>query len=300
MSWLFQNIGWKLLSLLVAFGLWFVVMSSTNIEITKEVAVEIETPKDLVVASEVPDRVAFRLSGSKFFLRTVANSLDTIRVDLTRAKAGPAYFRFDRESIHLPIGVRVLSISPTSIQPVLEPVERKSVPVELHFVNKLPPGYRILKSAAVPPRVKLVGPGKSLAKIFNLRSEPIDLSEIPVGLKWDLPIVLDDPKVKFEEAEEPKVLVELEPTGSNFRVGGVPIVVEGRPKKFEISADKVALFVSCRPELLKGLTPAKVKAWVKVPSSKPGAYDLPVEVELPDGVKLVKTVPQKVQVKVLE
>jgi len=88
---LFSNISWKLLSLVVAFGIWFVVMSSNSIEITKEVTLELDLANGLTVSNEVPDRVSFRLSGSKFFLRTLATSLDTIRIDLTKAKSGPTY-----------------------------------------------------------------------------------------------------------------------------------------------------------------------------------------------------------------
>ncbi|RYZ94827.1 MAG: hypothetical protein EOP11_25820, partial [Proteobacteria bacterium] len=144
MSFFFHNLAWKVLSLFVAFGIWFVVMSSNPIELPKEVALELDLPSGLTVANEVPDRVTFRLSGSKFFLRTVANSLDTIRIDLTKAKAGPTYYKIEKESIHLPIGVKILSISPSTINPELEPMDRRSVPVEIIQKNEVPNGYRLV------------------------------------------------------------------------------------------------------------------------------------------------------------
>ena len=53
MTFLFHNIPWKILSLLVAFGIWFVVMSSNSIEITKEVNLDLEVPSGLTIANEV-------------------------------------------------------------------------------------------------------------------------------------------------------------------------------------------------------------------------------------------------------
>lgn len=295
MGWLFHNLAWKILSVLVAFCLWFVVMSSNSIEITKEVNLELEVPPDLVVANEVPDRVSFRLSGSKFFLRTLANSLDTIHIDLTKAKAGPTYYRIEKDSLHLPIGVKILSISPSTINPVLEPVDRRSVPVEIVRKNNVPNGYRLVRIQAMPKNVRIKGPRSVVEKISTIRSQPVDLSDIPASLKWEIPLATGYRNVTFDEEIEPKVVIEVEPTGSNFRVAGVPLKVE-TTKRFTVNPDKVALYVNCPPNLIRTLTPDRVKAYVEVPETKSGTYVREVRVDLPAGVKLVRVVPNRVQV----
>ena len=295
MTFLFHNISWKILSLLVAFGIWFVVMSSNSIEITKEVNLELEVPSGLTVANEVPDRVSFRLSGSKFFLRTLANSLDTIHVDLTKAKACPAYYRIEKDSLHLPIGVRVLSISPSTINPVLEHLDRRTVPVEVTQKNVVPNGYRLVKLYSHPKEVKIKGPRNLIETISVIRSEPVDLSDIPTTLKWEIPLRTGYPNVFFDEESEPKIVAEVEPTGSNFRVAGVPIHVVGS-RVSQLKPDKAALYVNCPPNLIRTLTPDKVKAYVEVPETKAGTYVREVKVELPQGVKLVRVVPDRVQV----
>ncbi|MGZ3654540.1 MAG: CdaR family protein [Bdellovibrionota bacterium] len=295
MSFLFHNLPWKILSLLVAFGIWFVVMSSNSIEMTKEVNLELEVPSGLTVANEVPDRVSFRLSGSKFFLRTLANSLDTIHVDLTKAKAGPAYYRIEKDSLHLPIGVRVLSISPSTINPVLEHLDRRTVPVEVQQKNEVPNGYRLVKLYASPKNVRIKGPRNVLETISQIRSDPVDLSDVPTTLKWEIPLRTGVPNVYFDEDTEPKIIAEVEPTGSNFRVAGVPIHVVGT-RVSALKPEKAALYVNCPPNLIRTLTPDKVKAYVEVPETKAGTYVREVKVELPQGVKLVRVVPDRVQV----
>lgn len=295
MTWFFHNLAWKVLSLFVAFGIWFVVMSSNSIELPKEVALELDLPSGLVVANEVPDRVTFRLSGSKFFLRTVANSLDTIRIDLTKAKTGPTYYKIEKESIHLPIGVKILSISPSTINPVLEPVDRRSVPVEIVQKNEVPNGYRLVRLQAMPKNVRIKGPRGVIEKISEIRSQPIDLSDIPASLKWDLPLRTGHPAVSFDEEVEPKVSVEVEPTGSNFRVAGVPLKVKAS-KSFTVKPERVALYVNCPPNLIKTLTPDRVRAYVDVAETRSGTYVREVKADLPTGVKLVRVVPDRVQV----
>lgn len=295
MGFLFQNIAWKILSLFVAFGIWFVVMSSNSIEITKEVSLDLDIPSGLIVANEVPDRVSFRLSGSKFFLRTLANSLDSIRIDLTKAKAGPTYYKIEKDSLHLPIGVKILSISPSTINPVLEPVDRRSVPVEVVQKNEVPNGYRLVRLQAMPKNVRIKGPRNVVERISVIRSQPVDLADIPASLKWDLPLATGYSSVSFDEEVQPKIAVEVEPTGSNFRVAGVPLKVKAS-RGFTVNPDKVALYVNCPPNLIKTLTPEKVRAYVDMPESKAGTYVREVKTELPRGVKLVRVVPERVQV----
>lgn len=295
MGFLFHNLAWKILSVLVAFGIWFVVMSSNSIEITKEVNLNLEVPSGLTVANEVPDRVSFRLSGSKFFLRTLANSLDTIHVDLTKARAGPAFYRIEKDSLHLPIGVRVLSISPSTINPVLEHLERRSVPVDVIKKNDVPNGYRLVKLYAQPKNVRIKGPRSVIENISEIRSDPVDLSDIPTALKWEVPLRTGHQNVYFDEEAEPRIVAEVEPTGSNFRVAGVPIRVMGT-RASSLKPDKAALYVNCPPNLIRTLTPDRVKAYVEVPETKSGTYVREVRVDLPQGVKLVRVVPDRVQV----
>ncbi len=295
MSWIFHHFAWKLLSLVVAFGIWFVVMSSNPIELPIDVSLDLDLPSGLMVANDVPDKVSFRLAGSKFFLRTLANSLDSIRVDLSKAKAGRTYYSIDKDSLHLPIGVKVLSISPTTINPILEAVDHRSVPVRVVKKNALPNGYRLVKLQPIPKNVRIKGPRSVIEKISEVSSQAVDLADIPASLKWEVPLVTSHAKVSFEEEVEPKVAVEVEPTDSNFRVAGVPLRVQ-TSKKFSVKPEKVALFVSCPPNLIRTLTPDQIKAYVDVPETKAGTYVREVRADLPAGVRLVRIVPDRVQV----
>lgn len=297
MGYIFHNIAWKILSIFVAFGIWFVVMSANSIELTKEVNLELDLPPGLVVANEVPDRISFRLSGSKFFLRTLANSLDTIRIDLTKAKTGPAYYNIQKDSLHLPIGVRVLSISPSTVNPILEHMDVRTVPVEVVKRNEVPNGYRLVRLQAMPKNVRIKGPRNALERISEIRSQPVDLADVPAGLKWEVPLVTGHPAVRFDEENEPRVVVEVEPTGSNFRVAGVPVKVKAS-RSHSAKPEKVALFVNCPPNLIRSLTPDRVQAYVEVPETKSGIYVREVKADLPAGVKLVRVVPDRIQVRI--
>jgi YbbR domain-containing protein len=294
---IFNNLGWKVLALIVAFGLWLMVMSTNAIEISKDVELDIDLPPGLIIANDVPSKVSLRLQGSKLFLRTLANNLDRVQVDLTRAKVGPTYFRIERENLRLPIGIKILSISPTTINPILEPILIRTVPVNVVAKNKLPNGYRLLKLEANPAQVKIRGPRSQVEKINFINATPVDLSDVPAALRWELNLSNPAPQVVYDEDLDPKILVEVEPTGSNFRVAGVPVIVDSN-KKTSLNIDKVALYVNCPPGLIQSFTPDKVRATVSVGDAGPGIYLREVKVELPPGVRLVRVVPDRLQVQV--
>ncbi len=292
---LFSNLGWKLFSLVVAFGLWFFVLSSNSIEVSKEVPLELALPTDFMVANDITDKVTFRLSGSKFFLRTIINNIDAIKIDLSGAKPGPTYHTITADMLRLPIGVKVVSISPSRIYPVIEPIKYRNIPIKVRTSNQLPDGMRLLKLEPIPKTARIKGPKSKVERVRVLQTQPIDLSEIRPNLKWEVPVEIGISGVAFDEETPPRVVVEVEPKGSNFRVAGVPLKIEAN-RKYSADVEKVALYVRCPPKLIRTLTPERVSAFVNLKGLRPGQYVREVQVRLPRGVKLVRVVPEEVKV----
>lgn len=292
---IFSNLGWKLFSLVVAFGLWFFVLSSNSIEVSKEVPLKVVLPTDYMIANDVTDKVTFRLSGSKFFLRTIINSISTIEIDLSGAKPGPTYHTITPDMLSLPIGVKVVSISPSKIYPVIEPIKYRNIPIKVRTANQLPEGMRLLKLEAVPKTARIKGPKSKVERIRVLQTQAIDLSDVRPSLRWEVPVEIGISGVNFDEETPPRVLVEVEPKGSNFRVAGVPLKIEA-DRKFTADVEKVALYVRCPPKLIRTLTPERVSAFVNLKKLQPGQYVREVQVRLPKGVKLVRVVPEEVKV----
>ena len=64
-----SNLGTKLISVAIAIVLWVIVLGSRNVEVTKEIPLEVITPADIVPANDIPDHIAFRLSGPMIFVK---------------------------------------------------------------------------------------------------------------------------------------------------------------------------------------------------------------------------------------
>lgn len=290
------NLGTKLISIAIAVVLWFVVLASRNVEVTKEIPLEVITPNDIVASNEIPDRVAFRLSGPKVFLRTILDRRDEpIRVNLSGAKPGLVTYRFFSDNIHLPIGVKVMSINPTAILIKLEYVKRREVPVRVTLQGAAPEGMRVVHTELKPPTVRIKGPESKVDSVTEVSTLPVDLSEFKQSTEKEVALDLSRFGVQLD-GPAPHLVVALEPMAANYRIKNIGIHVLSSFKP-QLDETAVTVLVRADADTLKSLDRNNVYAVVDLRGKPKGQYNKQtVRVNLPDTVGLVKVVPSQVNV----
>jgi hypothetical protein len=289
------NLGTKLISVVIAVVLWFVVLGSRNVEATKEIALEVITPPDLVIANDVPDKVAFRLSGPKAFLRSVLDRREEpVRVNLVGAKPGLVTYRFFSDNIRVPIGVKVLNINPTAILIKLEPIRHKEVAVRAEVQGIPPDGYKLLGVKLKPETVKIKGAESKVDSIAELKTVPVDVSDLRQTTEKEAAFDLSHYGVQVE-SRLPQMLISVEPVSANFRIKNIDIRVASS-YKVRVEEKDVTVLVRADPKELKTLDRTRVYGQVDLKDKPKGTYTVPVKVILPPDVSLVKVVPDKVNV----
>lgn len=289
------NLGTKLISVIIAVVLWGVVLGSRNVEVTKEIPLEIIAPADIVAANEIPDRIAFRLSGPKAFLRSILDRReDPIRVNLSGAKPALVTYRFFSDNIRVPIGVKVLSINPTAILIKLEYLKRKDVPVHLELRGAPPEGYRVSRAEIKPEIVKIKGAESRVDAITEISTIPIDLGNLKKSLEKEVPIDLSRYNVQLD-SPVPKAFIELEPISANFRIKNVDIHVLSS-YNVRLEEKSVTVLVRAAAKDLQSLDRSHVFGVVDLSDKRKGVYHEPVKVTLPSHIGLVKVIPDHVKV----
>ncbi len=290
---LMTNLGTKLVSLLVAVILWIVVLGSRNVEVSKEVPLEILTPPELVVANEMPERLTFRLSGPKAFLRSVIDRReDPIRVNLIGNKPGLVTYRFFSDHIRLPIGVRVISVNPSSILIKLEELKKREVPVKVITEGALAPGLSLKSVKAVPELITIKGPESKIAGITEVPSVPVNLNDVSSSVERELPLDLARLGVQLE-GSLPKVRVDIEGHGANFKIKNIEVRVLSNYRA-RLDPPVVTALVHASTAELKKLNRSKVYAIVNAEGRERGTYSVAPTVVLPTTVTVVRTVPEQV------
>lgn len=289
------NSGAKLISVVIAAVLWVVVLGSRSVEVTKEIPLEIITPSTLVAANDVPEKVTFKLAGPKAFLRAILDRReDPIRINLSGAKAGLVTYRFFADNIRLPIGVKVLSVSPASIMLKLETIKKKEVPVRLEMIGILPEGYQVTHTSVKPPTVRVRGAESRIDAISEIPTQPIELANLRSNLTMQADLDLARQGLEVEGVT-PQVFIEVAPVQANFKIKNVQIRVNSKFKS-KVDETSVTIFVRIDPAAIASLDRSQVYAEVDLQEKQKGRYTESVRVHLPSHVGLVRVSPEKVKV----
>jgi YbbR domain-containing protein len=289
------NIVTKVISVVIAIVLWIIVLGSRNVEVTKEIPLEVITPADIVPANEIPEKIAFRLSGPKAFLRAILDRREVpIRVDLSGAKPGLVTYRFFQDNIRVPIGVKVLSINPAAILIKLEHLKRRDVPVRPVLRGVPPDGYRIVSTSIKPELIRIKGAESRVDSAQEVPTAPVDVSSMRQTVERE--VALDIGHGNFQlEGTLPKIHVEIEPVSANFKIKNVDVrVIAGL--KSHVDEKSVTVLVRAEPGDLKNLDRTRLYAEVDLTGKPKGQYLETVKVTLPKNIGLVKVVPSRVNV----
>lgn len=238
-----ENLGLKALAVMIAATLWVVVFGTKTIEITKEVPFEISASDDQSVEEAVPEKITFRLSGPKAFLRSITNRVEEpIHVYLKDLKPGLINYRIYSDSIKLPLGVKVQSIHPNVIPIRVEALNRKMVNIELNLTGKEKLGDRFVRSEILPPQIRIKGSKNRLASINSLRSLPVEIGNLQHTTIF--PLTFDFRSFGVElDSVMPELNVEIQGKGQAFRVKHVPLKVYSTAKNTTSDETEVTVIV---------------------------------------------------------
>lgn len=290
-----DHLGTKVVSVVIAVVLWGVVLGSRNVEVTKEVPIEIMTSADVVTSNDIPDRVLFRLSGPKAFLRTILDRReDPIRINLNGVKPSLLTYRFFSDSIRVSIGVKVLSVNPAAVQVKLEYLKRKDVPVRVEVRGAPPEGLRFAGVQLKPDVVRIKGPESRVDAVTEIATKPIDLSELKRSTEKEVPLDLLKLGVQLD-GPPPRAVIQLDPISANFRIKDVDIRVLSSYKA-RVGEKSVTVMIRAAPRDLASLDKNKVLASVDLRERNKGRYFESVHVTLPASIGLVKVIPDRVMV----
>jgi YbbR domain-containing protein len=165
---IFKNWLLKFISLAFAVVLWFFVMGESRMEVNHIVPLEYENlPPKLMIASEVPNSVAIRISGPRALQMNLSPGDISLAVDLRL-----------EESLNIPSGLKITRISPSYVDVKLERVREREVPVRVVMTGEPAIGFIVKSSKAVPGKVAVAGAESELKGVSEVVTEGIDLTNV--------------------------------------------------------------------------------------------------------------------------
>jgi YbbR domain-containing protein len=171
-----RNLGWKLLSLLIAIVLWVAVAREPEVATSLSVPVDFKNMRDdLDIDGTLPDRVRLEVRGPSGSLTTDNLSTVAVVLDLADAQAGERTYSIRGRNLNLPSGVVFYRAVPSQLTLHFEQLVYKEEPVQPVFVNT-PTGYRVVSQQFSPTKVRIRGAQARVQVINQIRTDPMDLS----------------------------------------------------------------------------------------------------------------------------
>lgn len=171
---MFDNLGLKFLSMVLAVTVFLVVNTDKDREITAHVGVAYKLPEDRVLISERLDEVRVTIKGPWRRLRKFdEREVERINLDLQRQTNGEVPITSDM--IHLPSGLTVTSITPRYVHLAFDKRIDKLVEVTPTIAGRPQHGYVMAEAKPTPATVKLRGGQSMLAAVTSVHTREVSL-----------------------------------------------------------------------------------------------------------------------------
>jgi len=212
--WLTNNILLKLLSLLVAIGVWMWVTGEEKLEFTFPAPLVLQNlPVRVALAASPPDQVMVRLRAPEALLkRLAAGDIDT-RIDLAGLGTGEHLFPLTADRVRVPFGAEVLKATPESVSLLLEARVVRQVPVEARLEGQPAAGMEVARVVVDPPRVAVEGPERAVSAIRHVSTERLTLEGKRASFVASSAVVAGHPLLRIVSPEAVTVRVQIAPAG---------------------------------------------------------------------------------------
>ena len=209
---IFENIWWKLLSLAAATCIWALVATEPELSTFASAQLEYKNlPDDVEIDSQPVTTVLLELQGPSGALRDIndASSRPQVILDMSSAAPGAHTFAIGDGAVKLPRGVDLVRAVPSQVrfdfERRAESVATVTVPITGEGLN----GYTVESERARPDRLTIAGPASRVARITQVTTDAIDLSQAVGAMVYHVNAYLDDPYVRFESSPQVEVTITM-------------------------------------------------------------------------------------------
>jgi len=289
---------------LLSIFLWFHVVTDKVYETAFRVPIElVNTPEGLVIAGAKPDQGVVKLTGSgkQLLLAKLKSSSLRIRISIAGGKLGNNSYVVLPTDVELPDGIYVNGVDivePAEVEVRLDALMEKKVKVVPRVAIDLAPMHIQVGPVSLRPDSVLVrGPRSYVRGISVAKLEPLELSNVESQVKRIVPISVDRPGVTYIPGRV-EVTVDIQEIAERH-ISDVPVKLRGFPPGLRLvpTPPRAELKVLGGAELLASLEADDFGVYIDygayLRAREGGTGEVKPVFELPPGVKLLRSIPEK-------
>ena len=209
-----HNFGLKVLSLLLAAGLWFSLSHEEPAEVALRAPILFQNvPQHLEISSESIPEAQIRVRGPERVIRQLQASEVHAEINLADVKPGERTFDLTAQQVRHPRDVAVVQIVPSQLHLAFD--TRLTREVEIHpRVTGIPDDEQV-KVEADPPRITITGPRHHVEKVDAATTDPVDATGTRGSAVFTTNAYVPDPLVQVVQPVSIRVTVTVQKLGSD-------------------------------------------------------------------------------------
>ena len=209
-----HNIGLKLVSLLLAIGLWTVVARSPIAEIEMKVPIEFhDLPDNLEIDSASFTEAQIRIRGPERLIHQLQAADVHAEVDLASVQSGERTFDLTGRQVRVPQDLEVVQIIPGQFHLSFDQRETRTVEVRPRVTGNFASGLRVAQRIADPPNVVITGPRRRVEAVEAAITDPVDASGVMTRASFVTQAYVPDPLIQVVHPTPIRVTVIMESSG---------------------------------------------------------------------------------------
>ena len=303
---IFQNFWYKLVALIMAMLLWFHVATDHVYETTRTFPLEIiNIPPQLVLAEKLPSQVEVKIRGrGKEHLKLLLAEKKSLKIDAKLFKKGETDYLIKTQQIPIPEGLELEVtgiISPLDLKIKLDDLVGKKVGVKPRITIIPVAGLvQVGELRYSPKEVTVSGPQIWVAGLKEIVTEQKVMDNLGKDIKDQVDLLLPPGYNLHLSTQKINFSVEIQKSADR-QISNIPVQLIHPPKYREIflQPDSISIIITSAESLVNLISSDKITASIDVASIKRReSIKLPVQIDLPSGIRLKRTYPDSIEVQV--
>lgn len=222
-NYVFANFGYKVVSLVLAIGLWLALERDPAASVAVTVPIEFHNiPSNLEISSVNIPEAQVRVRGPERLIHELRPQEVHVEVDLSGVKPGERTFDLTAQQVRQPRDLEVAQVIPSQVRLSFDTLVTRAVQVYPRVTGTFAGGYRIARVLADPASVSISGPKQRVEAVEAATTDPVDATGNMERSTFVTNAFVPDPLVQIVHPVPVRVTVIMEKTSAEPRAGAKP------------------------------------------------------------------------------
>ena len=210
--WVLHNFWLKVLSLLLATGLWLAISPDQEpAEVAVRVPIEFQhVPPELEISSVTIPEAQIRVRGPERLIRDLRSTDIHVDLNLADAKPGERTFDLTAQQVRHQRDLTVVQVVPGQVHLAFDTRLTRTVEIHPRVTGNFVPGEEIGKVLVDPEKVTITGPRHHVELVDAVTTDPVDASGTRTQATFTTSVYVSDALVLVVQPTPVRVTVIME------------------------------------------------------------------------------------------